>query len=350
MKSLSRPFVILIVLGLSALSFALKTEDGVFTPASQLDEIVDSINTEVGVFTPGSQWDETVYSITSGITKDYNYVELWSQQGDTNSPTVNLEAFLTEPLYYRHIAFVPQPDTTIPIVVIPATVDTEQASQLFDAAVKDLNIMCRLFDNQLKLARPVNTDPFSRNIGYYLSGQDLTLVRGFWDQKNRNTNCIYIEGYGALFLMRANIPLTAPPQPVQPKKKPSEPVDKVWDQIKRELYGSPNVPEDKSSKGYDINRVEEFKANIVKTLKHAANIKCLKPDELVIVTANSNEKEAGPPKVLIVRTKKSDIDEFSKGTLDLDDFREKVQIVASLSTKSPEQATGEMDKSEKDEE
>ncbi|MHC4088541.1 MAG: hypothetical protein ACYSWZ_22135 [Planctomycetota bacterium] len=353
MKSLIRPFVILIVLSLSALSFALKTEDGVFTPGSQRDETVNSINTEVRVFSPDSQSDEIFYSITSGITKDSNYVELWSQHGDLNSPVLNLDSFLTEPSYYRHIASVPQPDSTIPIVVIPAAVETEQTSQLFDAAVKDLNIMCRLFDNQLKLAMPDNTDPFTNITDIYVGISDEGVVSmrpfGFCDQNNRNTNCIYIEGYGALFLMRANIPLTAPPKPVKPKEKPSEPVDKIWHQIKRELYGAPNVQTEKPGKGYDTDAVEEFTTNIVKTLKHAANIKCLKSDDLVIVTANGPQKKAGPPRVLVVRAKKSDIDEFSKGTLDLDSFREKVHIVAPPSSKrakNPEQATGKPDTAE----
>jgi hypothetical protein len=145
--------------------------------------------------------------------------------------------------------------------------------------------------------------------------------------------------------MRVDLPLTAPPPPAKPKEKPSEPMDKVWHQIKRELYGPRNV----SKSGEGIDRVEWLKTNIVKNLKHAANIKCLKPDELVIVTANGNEKEAGPPKVLIVRAKKSDIDAFSEGTLDLESFREKVQIVApprAKPAKSPEQKTGKTGKSE----
>ncbi|NIP51598.1 MAG: hypothetical protein GWN67_06430, partial [Phycisphaerae bacterium] len=120
-----------------------------------------------------------------------------------------------------------------------------------------------------------------------------------------------------------------------------------WHQIKRDLYGPRNVSPDQSGKG--IDRVEWLKTNIVKNLKHAANIECLKSDEFVIVTANGNEKQAGPPKVLIVRAKKSDIDAFSEGILDLDGFREKVQIVAPPRAKpagDSEQATDKPDKSE----
>lgn len=327
MKSLIRPFIILIVLSLSTHSFAIKTKDGVVT----LDP------------TSG----ENVYSIYPESTKYYDYLAPGYKKYNQDQQAINLVPFVTDPFNYTNS--VPQPDTTIPIVVIPAAVDTEQTSQLFKAAVKDLNIMCRLFDIQLQLSSPVSTDPFSNIYTYYRSDQYLDPLQSFWGRKTRNTNCIYIQGYGALFFMRVDLPLTAPPPPVKPKEKPSEPVDKFWYQIERDLYGPWNIPEDKSSKGYDIDRVEWLKTNIVKNLKYAANIKCLKPDELVIVTANGNEKTAGPPKVLIVRAKKSDIDEFSKGTLDLNSFREKVQIVApprAKPAKGPEQATGEPDTSE----
>jgi hypothetical protein len=332
MKPVIRPFIILIVLSLSALSFALKTKDGVVT--------IDPT------------WDENVSFINPERTKDYDYLNPWYKQWNLDPQRVNLAPFVTDPLDYT--TSVPQPDTTIPIVVIPATVDTEQASQLFKAAVKDLNIMCRLFDNRLKLSQPVNTDPF-RNIYFnYRSDQYRDhCLQSFWGRKTRNTDCIYIQGYGALFFMRVGLRLTAPPPPVKPKEKPSEPVDKVWHQIKRELYGPRNVRTDQSGKGYDIDRVEWLKTNIVKNLKHAANVKCLKSDELVIVTANGNEKEAGSPKVLIVRAKKSDIDAFSEGTLDLESFREKVQIVApprAKPAKGSEQATGKPDTAEGTEE
>lgn len=332
MKPVIRPFIIFIVLSLSSLSFAIKTKDGVVT----LDP------------TSG----ESVYSIYPESTKYYDYLDPWYRQGNLDPYAINLNPFLiTDPFNYTKSA--PQPDTTIPIVVIPATMDTEQTSQLSKAAVKDLNIMCRLFDIQLQLSQPVSTDPFSIIYTNYRSDQYQDPgVQSFWGRKTRNTDCIYIQGYGALFFMRVDLPLTAPPPPpVKPKEKPSEPVDKVWHQIKRDLYGPRNVSTDQSGRG--IDRVEWLKTNIVKNLRHAANIKCLKPDELVIVTANGNEKEAGPPKVLIVRAKKSDIDAFSEGTLDIDGFREKVQIVApprAKPAKDPEQATDKSDTSEGTEE
>ena len=244
------------------------------------------------------------------------------------------------------------PASTIPVLVIPAAGDTKQTSQPSWATVKELNIMCRVFDNKLKLYQPALPDLLSNIYFQTRSDQSLDVLRTFFGQMTHNTKCIYLEGYGALFLMNVNFQLTAPPPLELPKQKPTEPaepVDKVWEQIKRELYAPPSVPKEPVRKAFDINKVEQLTTNIVKTLKHAANIQCLKPDEFVIVTVNGNEQTIGAPRVLTVltvRAKKSDIDAFAKATLNLDQFRKKVQIVTPPIRKrgwGPEQATGEPD-------
>jgi len=243
------------------------------------------------------------------------------------------------------------PASTIPVLVIPAAGDTKQTSQPSWATVKELNIMCRVFDNELKLYQPAPPDPFSNIYFDNRSHQSLDLLRTFFGQMTRNTKCIYLEGYGVLFLMSVNFQLTASPPLELPKQKPAEPVDvdKVWEQIKRELYAPQSVSKDQAPEASDTNKVEQLTRNIVKTLKHAANIQCLKPDEFVIVTVNGNEQTIGAPRVLTVltvRAKKSDIDAFAKATLNLDQFRKKVQIVTPPIYKrgwGPKQATGEPD-------
>ena len=150
-------------------------------------------------------------------------------------------------------------------------------------------------------------------------------------------------------MMRVNFSLTAPPPLELPKQKPAEPVDpvdKVWEQIKGELYGPKKVSKNQVRKASDTNKVEQLTTNIVKTLKHAANIQCLKPGELVIVTVNGSEPAPSIPTVLTVRARKSDIDAFAKTALNLDQFRKKVQITTPPIRKrgwGPEQATGEPD-------
>ncbi|MFC1793891.1 hypothetical protein ACFL3Q_09925, partial [Planctomycetota bacterium] len=105
----------------------------------------------------------------------------------------------------------------------------------------------------------------------------------------------------------------------------------------------------------------------IKALKHAANIRSLKPDESVILTVTGSSKATGTtitstmfsggnqillqerttdgkmmtkvvtgsalddigssPAILVIRTKKSDIDAFAKGDLDFDQFRQRVQLL-----------------------
>jgi hypothetical protein len=150
-----------------------------------------------------------------------------------------------------------------------------------------------------------------------------------------------------------------------------------------------NDPSDR----YDERKVEELKSRLIKALKHAANMRNLEPEESIILTvigkglksnalmsygisggggiggygggygggaggyggagygvgySSSVDDSAGnrrggsrysrtrtvpgsAPTVLTIRAKKSDVDAFSKGELDYDKFREKVQILTYLS-------------------
>lgn len=317
MKSAIRPFIILIVLSLSALSFALMIGDQVVLPEPLAEEY------DLGA--PINRYEDFVKILPE---VRYPQPELW--------PT-------------------PSPASTIPVIVIPAAGRAEQTSQPSGATVKELNIMCRVFERELKLPElklplPAGIDPYMLYLQNHSHQPSDLLTSLFSGQKIRNTRCIYLEGYAVLFLMNVNFQLTAPP-PLElpkekPKEKPADPVDKVWEQIKGELYGPKKVPKNQVRKASDINKVEQLTTSIAKTLKHAANIQCLKPDEFVIVTVNGNEQTIGAPTVLTVRAKKSDIDAFAKATLNLDQFREKVQITTPPIRKrgwGPEQATGKPD-------
>jgi hypothetical protein len=175
-----------------------------------------------------------------------------------------------------------------------------------------------------------------------------------------------------------DFPLSAPPQVEEekPAEKEAE-SDPVWAQMRREMYeppeaarGSRKEPEQK----YDAEKVENLKTTLIKALKHAANIRSLKSDESMILTVTGSGESAGAhvaashsraashsstnqvvvenksgdgtatarvvsssssdqttyfsPTALVIRAKKSDIDEFAKGTLDADQFRQRVQVLA----------------------
>jgi len=155
------------------------------------------------------------------------------------------------------------------------------------------------------------------------------------------------------------------PTESQKEKEPKEDeehVDQIWKRAEQELYSPQalNINRRTSSRReYDPEKVENLKNTLITVLKHAANIQALKSDELVILTifgrasqsgrtigrssrstrgisrlgttrsagAKANSLSSFSTTVVTIRTKKSDIDAFSKGELDFDQFHERTQII-----------------------
>ncbi|MHC4655574.1 MAG: hypothetical protein ACYS91_11245 [Planctomycetota bacterium] len=201
----------------------------------------------------------------------------------------------------------------------------------------------------------------------------------FFGRGSRTTESVYLQGYGVLFLMEVNIPLSSPPKAKETEKdENTQKADSVWNQAKQEIFRpSPtrNTRAFDSTEIYDAEKVEELKSRLIKALKHAANVRNLKADELIILTVIGKGRSyvstisgggvggygggmsgytdsGGSVKsyrrtrgrygkttsvpggigvsastVLTIRAKKSDVDAFAKGELDYDKFREKVQIL-----------------------
>ncbi len=256
------------------------------------------------------------------------------------------------------------------ILVIPV----DQIKQEDLAVItEDIRVMCRVFDKKLKQEHQIVIST-GFQYGFPLGG-------------TTGTEGIYLEGYGALFLLKVDMPLT-PPSEIK-EEQPKEEGDPLWEETKRELhstkegggfagggYGSSGAMMiythglDRSGEKYDPEKVEQLKTTLIKSLKHAANIHSLKPDESVIISVRGcapavavqesvveregrgreerssrtrsisarttrsvpvqktvSEDSSVASTVLTIRTKKSDIDAFSKGELTLDQFRQKVRIL-----------------------
>jgi hypothetical protein len=184
---------------------------------------------------------------------------------------------------------------------------------------------------------------------------------------SRTTQAIYLDDYGALFLMKVNFPLSPTPEAQEEKETEVEDTDPVWTETIKEIYAPEEVgrrrtygqPEEK----YDAEKVAELKETLIKTLKHAANIQALKPDQSVILTVISGRSQSGTrnvtrsylygrstgstrgrtiqtvpteaetgsflPTVLTICAKKSDIDAFAKGEIGFDEFRQRTSIFTS---------------------
>ena len=254
------------------------------------------------------------------------------------------------------------------ILVIPTE---EMKTKSFIAINEDMNVMSQIFSNELKQNGMIYS-------GYGAYGAAINL-----ELTTNNIKSMYLQGYGALFMIKVDFPLSAPPE-VQ--KQPQEPnkgeVDRVWQQTKEQIY-EPQVASAYSYRRtaenldvkYDAQKVENLKKILITALKHASNIEILKPDESVILriseisTSRSSIKailgdqyfiQTGnggnwvqnggnwvlkedlpdniknlpdemkllppPPNAIVIRAKKSDIDAYAKGELDFDKFRDKTQV------------------------
>jgi hypothetical protein len=180
--------------------------------------------------------------------------------------------------------------------------------------------------------------------------------------RGRASQAIYLEGFGSLFLIGVDFPLSAPPKVQQ--DRPEEGVDTVWRDTKIALYNPDEAVRRRvkvqPQKEYDAEKVQELQKTIIKTLKHAANIRGLKTDEWVtvvvrssapaviitstIVTRSSGENSPaasdvrtssalpatevpGQAMFLTIRAKKSDVDSFAKDQLNYDQFSQRVSVL-----------------------
>ncbi len=257
------------------------------------------------------------------------------------------------------------------VLVVPTV---EMKAEDLAAIMQDMNIMNRIFDKKLNYPLRLGEGETIVLGGLFASNRGKHFISG----DDKATKAIYVGGYGALFFIKVNFPLS-PPRGVKIEKI-EEGVDPVWEETKQEIYASKEArativasPDNigfeevlKSLRAgtsvlpeYDAEKVDELKRKLIKTLKHAANIRSLKPQDQVVLVVRgtpqpvvtteiriTQNNEVGKTMVvtprilkatsaslsslvLTIRVKKSDIDAFSKGELDFNQFRERIQILTS---------------------
>jgi hypothetical protein len=250
------------------------------------------------------------------------------------------------------------------VLVIPSG---QTSTEDLIAINEDMNVMSRIFETNLEQGR-ITT---SRS-GFFISRRDPfgTYLGG----GRGGIQSMYLQGYGALFLLKVDFPLSPSSDVQQEEKEPKkeEQGDPVWRQTRREIYEPENVSRrhktDRPEEKFDPEKVENLKTTLIKTLKHATNIRSLKPDESVILTVTGSGGSTGAkiiaatragenqvlvqerdadgktitrliqgtelndiglssPAILVIRAKRSEIDAFAKGELDFDKFRARVQVL-----------------------
>jgi hypothetical protein len=105
----------------------------------------------------------------------------------------------------------------------------------------------------------------------------------FFGPGGRQPEALYLQGYGAVFVLEVSFPLSpgATSRSVD-ANEPQQRLDPVWQRAQRQLYAPPGGRVTPAQA--DPASFEQFKDDMVKTLKHATNIRHLGPEESVILT------------------------------------------------------------------
>jgi hypothetical protein len=250
-------------------------------------------------------------------------------------------------------------------LVIPSS---EMEPQSISTAVEDLNIMARIFEKSLPGRDHDKVE--RRAMGIAILSPPGSTVRNF-----------YLDGYGALFLLDVRFPLLPPPKQEE-QNKPKEPTSSAWEEARNELYNQRPPRRDQGfvwknfargeAEEYDAQKVEDLKGSLLEAFKQATHIRAVKPEEWVTVVVTGGEParmevlrlgggggrgggggDAQDVRVeakggaavyevnttgvvrrapgqgestLLIRARKSDVDAFDKGKLDLDQFKKKATI------------------------
>ncbi len=160
---------------------------------------------------------------------------------------------------------------TAPLLVISSR---ETKPPELATIVPDLAVMSRILDKALErdLPRDYRQPPRPGGIDVFYGGYEGTEPQP-----------VYLQGYGALFVTSIKFPLVSPP--TRKHEEDKEEADSPWERARREVYGPPEPPKPSASAGptYDAEKVEALKRTLLSALKHASNIRGLKPDESVAI-------------------------------------------------------------------
>ncbi len=235
---------------------------------------------------------------------------------------------------------------------------------------EDMAVMSRVLDNALE--QKFGDERQRRTMG----------IRLLFTPSQSPMRSLYLEGYGALFMVNVGFPLLPPPAKAEPQKEEPR-TDSAWEDARRELYGTPSPfetvggPAAGPGEEYSQSKVDNLKDTLLDALKEATNVRDLKPDDWVTVCVFGGPGERGtgtsaartPVKprtlgssgtasgsvatvpvlgdvpmtgrlfrsdsargsthgtVMTIRVKKSDADALAKGKLTPDEFRKKARIV-----------------------
>jgi hypothetical protein len=169
-------------------------------------------------------------------------------------------------------------------------------------------------------------------------GLDI-LVHGQGAARN-----FYLEGYGVVFTLNANMPLRPPAKRSDSENNDEHEENADWESARSELFGSKRQTAvqfawtgQRFGREYNEEAVARLKDGLLDTLRNAAKIRHLKDDEAVTIVVRSTEfwvgeefalRNAGidADSTLVISARKKDIDAFAKKNIGRSEFRKRAQI------------------------
>jgi hypothetical protein len=149
--------------------------------------------------------------------------------------------------------------------------------------IEDMHVMSHILDERFKETRRIQ--------GMF------TDFGAFFGRDSRSAEATYLQGFGVLFLMEVNFTFSPPPRKqAQDPAETTEAVDSTWLKARQRVLSpgtSPGIGEEDSARDYGNQMVEELKKELVEALKHASNIRNVKPDEWVILTVIGGQRQFG---------------------------------------------------------
>ena len=232
------------------------------------------------------------------------------------------------------------------LVIRSSESDLKEQTQLEE----DLTVMSRILEKAA-----------SERAGGHAGGPYGGTAMGidvFYAPAGRPLRSLYLDGYGALFMLNVGFPFLPPPKAEGQQEKPEANSD--WEDAKQELYGQPGGGRALVAAGepYDEERVNRLRDGLLESLKNATNIRGLKSDDSITVcifggpssgqpkartyvrrgtgprdarSAVAMSGRAGSPMrqtIMTIRVKKSDADAFAKGAMTQEAFRKRANVIS----------------------
>ena len=179
----------------------------------------------------------------------------------------------------RRLPRVAGPESGGNVLIIPTrAVAPDQFAQI----AEDMRVMLNILRE--KLSEPRSIRGVLPDYGDFFAGGTGAV------------EAVYLQGYAAIFMLKADFPLSPTPQG-QAEPQQTEPADPVWQRARDRLYapqsptayGAPRLPGQADQRSFD-----QLKEELIRSLKHAANIRNMDPNDQVILTVTGRSEASSP--------------------------------------------------------